>query len=43
MNKDRATGHVFRAGDLVEIRGQGGLFFGGKTYVNEEHFIEAES
>jgi len=42
VNQDRATGHIFRAGDLVEIRAQGALFFGGKTNVNEEHFIESE-
>ncbi|MBX3411658.1 MAG: hypothetical protein KF708_02980 [Pirellulales bacterium] len=42
VNQDRATGHVFRAGDYVEIRAQGALAFGGKTNVNEEHFIESE-
>ncbi|MEZ6069083.1 MAG: PEP-CTERM sorting domain-containing protein [Pirellulales bacterium] len=42
VNVDRATGHVFRAGDLVEIHGQGALYFGGKTNINEEHFIESE-
>lgn len=42
VNRDRGTGHIFRAGDLVEIRGQGALFFGGKTNINEEHFIESE-
>lgn len=42
VNYDRTTGHQFRAGDLVEIRGQGALYFGGKTNINEEHFIESE-
>jgi hypothetical protein len=39
VNFDRTTGHQFRAGDLVEIRAQGALYFGGKTNVNEEHFL----
>lgn len=42
VNHDRLTGHRFRAGDLVEIHGQGALFFGGKTNINEEHFIECD-
>ncbi|HWA97931.1 MAG TPA: dockerin type I domain-containing protein [Pirellulales bacterium] len=37
VDVDQATGHVFQAGDLVEIDAQGGLFFGGKTNVNDEH------
>jgi hypothetical protein len=42
VNQDRTTGHIFRAGDLVEIHAQGALYFGGKTNVNEEHFIEPQ-
>ncbi len=42
VNVDRATGHVFRAGDLVEIHGQGALEFAGKTNINEEHFIASD-
>ncbi|CAL1125580.1 unnamed protein product [Cladocopium goreaui] len=42
VSMDRETGHVFQAGDLVEIHAQGALYFGGKTNVNEEHFIESE-
>ena len=37
LDVDQATGHVFQAGDLVEIDAQGGLFYGGKTNVNDEH------
>ena len=37
LDVDQATGHVFQAGDLVEIDAEGGLFYGGKTNVNDEH------
>jgi len=31
------NGYQLQAGDLVEVRARGGLFFGGKYNVNEEH------
>lgn len=41
VNVDQATGHIFRAGDLVEVDGQGGQFFAGKTNVNTAHTGDA--
>jgi len=38
LNHDPVSGRRFRPGDLVEVRARGpGLFFRGKTNVNEEH------
>jgi len=37
LNHDPATGHNFRAGDLVEIRAVTGLHYKGKMNINEEH------
>jgi hypothetical protein len=34
--------HQLQAGDLVEIRARGGLFFGGKFNVNEEHIATSD-
>lgn len=41
LNHDPATGRQFRAGDLVEVRARApGLFFSGKTNINEQHSID---
>ncbi len=37
VNRDPDTGHVFAAGDLVEVRARIGLHFSGKFNVNEAH------
>jgi hypothetical protein len=38
LDFDPSTGHRFQPGDLVEIRARGpGLFFRGKTNINEKH------
>jgi hypothetical protein len=37
VNFDPATGHEFRAGDLVEVRARIGLHFSGKFNINEAH------
>lgn len=38
VNHDPVTGRPFRPGDLVEVRARApGLFFNGKTNVNEQH------
>lgn len=38
LDHDPATGHPFRPGDLVEVRGRGcGLPFNGKFNINEQH------
>jgi len=42
LNKDQATGHTFRKGDLVSITANGSLFFGGKRNINEMHHNEPE-
>lgn len=41
IEHDPTTGHAFVPGDLVEIRARApGLFFGGKTNINEQHNID---
>jgi hypothetical protein len=37
INFDPATGHEFRAGDLIEVRARIGLHFAGKFNINEAH------
>jgi hypothetical protein len=37
INTDSETGHVFAAGDLVEVRARTGLHFSGKFNINEAH------
>lgn len=38
LNHDPATGRAFRPGDIVEVRARApGLFFNGKTNINEQH------
>ncbi|MGQ9649016.1 MAG: hypothetical protein ACUVXJ_02810 [Phycisphaerae bacterium] len=38
LNHDPITGRAFRSGDLVEVRARApGLFFRGKTNINEQH------
>jgi hypothetical protein len=39
LNRDPATGHVFRAGDRVRVTGTY-LFYGGKLNINENHRTE---
>ncbi len=44
VRTDPATGHLFRPGDLVEIQAKApGLFYGGKTNVNETHSIDPDN
>jgi hypothetical protein len=44
LNYDPDTGHHFRKGDLVEIRGRvPGLFYEGKTNINEAHSKDVEN
>ncbi len=37
LSRDPLTGHVFQAGDLVEVRARVGLHFSGKFNINEAH------
>jgi len=43
LNHDPATGHAFRAGDLIEVTVRRSLPYGGKRNINEAHDIEPEA
>ncbi len=44
LNHDPNSGHAFQRGDLVELRARApGLFFRGKTNVNEQHTSNPEA
>lgn len=40
LNHDPATGHRFRAGDLIEVTATRSLFYGGKRNLNEAHSVD---
>jgi len=40
LNYDPATGHKFRAGDLIQVTARQALFFGGKRNLNEGHDVD---
>jgi hypothetical protein len=40
LNYDPATGHKFRASDLIQITANQALFFGGKRNINEGHDVD---
>lgn len=40
LNHDPATGHKFRAGDLIEVTARRSLFYGGKRNINEAHDVD---
>jgi hypothetical protein len=43
LNHDPATGHAFRAGDLIEVTVRRSLPYGGKRNINEAHDTEPEA
>lgn len=44
LSRDAATGRLLRPGDLVEVRARApGMFFNGKTNINEQHTVVPEA